>query len=92
MRAVARTIADLDEIWVNAEYITTVGGKRKVVIKRRYVKVWQEAERTLPTLAVFEWGADGWEMVTGFHADGEHWLDYLDRKVRLGELVYGKAK
>ena len=25
MRAVARTIADPDEIWVNAEYITTAG-------------------------------------------------------------------
>ena len=68
MRAVARTIADPDEIWVNAEYITTVDRKRKAVVKRRYVKVWQEAERTLPTLAVFEWGAGGWEMVTGFPA------------------------
>ncbi len=61
MRAVARTIVDPDEIWVNAEYITTADRKRKAVVKRRYVKVWQEAERMLPTLAVFEWG-DGYRI------------------------------
>ena len=68
------------------------GGKRKVVIKRRYVKVWQEAGRTLPTLAVFEWEDGEWRLVTGFHADRHDWLDYLNRRVRLGVLVYGKAK
>ena len=93
MRLVALTIADPDEIWANAEYITTKDRKLKAVIKRRYVKVWQEADRTLPTVAVFEWGDDGWTMVTGFPAEGRaDWLGYLNQHVRLGQLVYGKAK
>ena len=91
MRMVALTIADPDEIWANAEYITTKDRKLKAVIKRRYVKVWQEAGRTLPTVSVFEWGDDGWTMVTGYPAEDEpDWLGYLNRTVRLGQLVYGK--
>ena len=93
MRAVARTIADPDEIWVNAEYITTKDRKLKAVIKRRYVKVWKEEGRTLPTVAAFERGDDGWKMVTGFPAENRaDWLNYLNEKVRVGEMVYAKAK
>ncbi len=93
MRAVARTIADPDEIWANAEYITTANRRRKAVVKRRYVKVWQKDGKTLPILSVFERGDDGWKMVTGYPVTDKYdWLGYLNRNVRLGALVYAKTK
>ncbi len=88
MRAVARTIAQPDEIWTNVER----GHGGKAVCRRRYVKVWQEAERILPTLAVFERDRRDnkeWRMVTGYPAERpDDWLDYLNDRVRIGEIIY----
>ncbi len=89
-RALARTIADPDEIWqVKLPIKQDVG---REVEKRNYVKFWRDEGKTLATLAVFKRGDDGWKMVTGFQVDRNDWLSYLNRQVRLGELVYDKTK
>lgn len=91
-RAVARTIADPDEIWVNEEQVER-DGEMQAVMKRRYVKVWQEEDgRTIATLAVFEWDEGlGWKLVAGFPVLRENWLGYLNSRVRIGEMVYERA-
>ena len=98
-RLVALAIANPDEIWVNEEWVKR-DGEMQPVMKRRYVKVWQEEDgRTLATLAVFEWDevlwwkteGIGWKLVTGFPVLRDDWMRYLNSRVRIGKIVYGRA-
>lgn len=84
VRLLADTIKTPDEIW---EDFADIGGR--VVARRRYVAVWQDAEQLVPLLTAFETGPQGWVGVTAFRADD---AAYLERAARRGTRVYAREK
>jgi hypothetical protein len=88
---VAEAIRDPDEIWWVWEPIRNFPGRH--TLRRRYVAQLQVKGEQSPALAVFEWGKDGWNGVTGFPVDAgtsRKQKSYL-RGVRVGLLAYRRA-
>lgn len=54
-------------------------------LRRRYIARWQVEGTDVPALVVFEWSKDLWAGVTAMVADD---VEYLERRGRLGEVVY----
>jgi hypothetical protein len=63
MKLLASALKEPDEIWVRLEYHFA---QKKTVVRRRYVTQIQLPGSDVPTLAVFEYGDDGWSGVTAF--------------------------
>lgn len=63
MKLLAAALKEPDEIWVRLEYHFA---QKKTVVRRRYVTQLQLPGSDVPTLAVFEYGDDGWSGVTTF--------------------------
>lgn len=83
----ADTIRLPDEIW--DEEGDASGRMHR---RRRYVAQWRIEGETIPALTVFEVDSDRWEGVTAFSPDLDRRREYLDRHVRLGELVYCRER
>lgn len=66
MLALADAIKSPDEIWVRLEWHAAL---KQAVVRRRYISRFQADEESLPGLAVFELGPDGWSGVTTFVPD-----------------------
>lgn len=68
LRLLADAIKQPDEIWARVEWLF---GAQKSVVRRRYVARFEiEGENgTMPVLAVFERGEDGWFGVTTFQGE-----------------------
>ncbi|MBZ9610798.1 PBECR2 nuclease fold domain-containing protein [Rheinheimera maricola] len=75
----AEAIKQPDEIWIRMEYHNASG---KTVVRRRYIARFALPGQSLPALAVFEWGKDGWSGITTFNPD----TDIND--LRVGVRVY----
>lgn len=82
VRLIAQTIRDPDEIW---ETMTQADGVTPGKLRRRYIASWLLPGEEVPTLAVFQWGRDGWLGVTGMSADD---IGYLERQGRRGTRIY----
>jgi len=78
MRMLAETIKNPQEIWLSDK-----GGN----LRRRYVVLWNIEGSDKSALAVFETGNAGWVgiTITALVADD---IDYIMRRVRVGERIY----
>lgn len=74
-----------DEIWAHLVWQPDQG---KAVLRRRYLAHFEVKGQTMPAVAVFDLGADGWDAVTGFVEDSEQYLEAL----RLGVLLYRRPE
>lgn len=63
MKILAAALKAPDEIWVRLEWHFA---QKKTIVRRRYVTQIQLPDSDVPTLAVFEYGDDGWSGVTAF--------------------------
>ena len=64
MGLLAKALLEPDEIWVRLEWLHAA---QRAVVRRRYVAQFVIEGEDVPSLAVFESGADGWTGVTTFH-------------------------
>lgn len=78
----ADTIRSPDEIRVSLER-ARAGGKSR--LRRRYIARWQIEGQDVPALVVFEWSRDLWTGITAFSPDD---VSYLERRGRIGEVVW----
>lgn len=78
----ADTIRSPDEIRVSLER-AEAGGKSR--LRRRYIARWQIEGQDVPALVVFEWSRDLWTGITAFSPDD---VSYLERRGRIGEVVW----
>ncbi|TXF09909.1 hypothetical protein FR698_16290 [Pelomicrobium methylotrophicum] len=78
----ADTIRSPDEIRVSLER-ARAGGKSR--LRRRYIARRQIEGRDVPSLIVFEWSRDLWTGVTAFSPND---VSYLERRGRIGEVVW----
>ena len=80
MTLLARVLSDPDEVWARLEWQYAIG---KAVVRRRYLARFEVEGQSVPALAVFELGPDGWSGTTVFVGDVQnenHW--------RVGALLY----
>ena len=78
----ARALLEPDEIWVRLEWLYALG---KAVVRRRYIARFAVEGQEVPTLAVFELGADGWAGVTTFQGAAQTSQDW-----RVGTRLYAR--
>lgn len=79
----AEAIKQPDEIWVRMEYHNASG---KTVVRRRYIAQFALPGQSVPALAVWEHGKDGWTGITTFSPD----TDIND--LRIGVRVYRREE
>ncbi len=75
----ALTVIEPDEIWVRLEWHEA---QKRAMVRRRYIAQFILPDQTLPALAVFEIGADGWNGITVFQPDA-HDIDDMRVGVKL---------
>lgn len=74
----ADTIRSPDEIRVGWD-------EKNKRLRRRYIAQWHVAGAEVPALVIFEWSKNEWVGVTALR--GKH-AEYLERRGRLGEVIY----
>lgn len=79
----AHAVLDPDEIWVRIEYHH---GKQVAVVRRRYIAEFEIPGETVPALAVFELGVDGWSGITVFNPE-----EYQVNDLRFGVRLYRRG-
>ena len=84
MSVLAEALLDPDEIWVRLEYQFK---QKKTVLRRRYIAQFELPGQDVPTMAVFEWGADGWSGITTFAPE----VSVLD-DARIGVRLYRREE
>lgn len=82
----ADALKEPDEIWVRLEWQYAQG---KAVVRRRYIGRLQVEGESVPALAVFEVGSDGWAGITTFAPDASN-PEYLEQ-LRLGVRLYRRG-
>nr|BBJ05160.1 hypothetical protein YBY_30090 [Marinobacter nauticus] len=80
MRVLAEAIRNPDEVWVRLE---RMGARDELVVRRRYLARFTLPGKDVPTLAVFEAGAEGWAGITAFQAEEEAYLQAARMGIRL---------
>ncbi|HGY9637897.1 TPA: PBECR2 nuclease fold domain-containing protein [Pseudomonas putida] len=79
----ADALQEPDEVWVRLEWMAE---QNKAVLRRRYISRLELDGKSVPALAVFEVGPDGWDGVTTLaRAGGDP--EYLEQ-LRIGVRVY----
>jgi len=80
-------LVDPDEIWVDWHQVYSTG---KVFLRRRYVRF----DPKIPSVGVFEWGADGWLGTTSFPVDdpSERKRENYINNQRRGALLWRRPK
>ncbi|WP_347505624.1 PBECR2 nuclease fold domain-containing protein [Pseudomonas anguilliseptica] len=76
-----------DEVWVRLEWQYAQG---KAVVRRRYISRFEVEGESVPALAVFEVGDDGWDGITIF-APQSGSPDYLET-LRVGVRLYRRGQ
>ena len=79
----ADALQEPDEVWVRLEWLAE---QNKAVLRRRYISRLELDGETVPALAVFEVGPDGWDGVTTLAQAGSD-PEYLEQ-LRIGVRVY----
>lgn len=76
-----------DEVWVRLEWMYALN---RAVVRRRYISRVEIEGQTVPALAVFEVGDDGWAGITTFSPDAQD-PAYLEQ-LRLGVRLYRRGR
>jgi len=76
----ARALLDPDEIWTRVEWLPA---QERAVVRRRYVARFLVEGESAPSLAVVEFGADGWSGITVLQDAAQAADDW-----RIGALLY----
>ncbi len=79
----ADALLDPDEIWVRMEYHAA---QNKAMVRRRYIAEYELHDESVPALAVFELGPDGWNGITVFNPQ-----DYEINDLRFGVRLYRRG-
>lgn len=83
----ADALKEPDEVWVRLEWQYA---QNKAVVRRRYISRFQVDGESVPALAVFEVGSDGWDGITTFAPDADN-PEYLEQ-LRLGVRLYRRTE
>ncbi|MCS5517676.1 PBECR2 nuclease fold domain-containing protein [Pseudomonas qingdaonensis] len=83
----ADALKEPDEVWVRLEWQYA---QNKAVVRRRYISRFQVDGESVPALAVFEVGSDGWDRITTFAPDADN-PEYLEQ-LRLGVQLYRRTE
>ena len=80
----AEALKEPDEIWVRMEYHAA---QDRAVVRRRYIAEYELPGESVPALAVFELGGNGWSGITVFNPQ-----DYEINDLRFGVRLFRRGQ